>query len=259
MLFRTVTIVTAFAAIAACTSPAERQQNVRARAAGEFLERIDPIADPGKVAATDFAFARAARENGQWSAFAEYAAPDAQLDEQGGFVAASSGLSLRTNPAQSVSWAPQIVWSSCDGTLAVSSGRFQQVDGKVGTYMTAWQLQPRGLYRWIYRISALDDPQPVRRAPVETPSGEDVIVVEQLSVIEGKAADCTASGEPAPAPAPEIIADSSQYQIGRSADGTLQYRWEHRAVGSRRLVVDYVRDGAWERVLNLAVPAASTP
>ncbi len=82
------------------------------------LQRIRR-ADPAKVIATELAFARAAQEKGQWTAFAEFAADDAVMfvPEQ---VNAKEWLKRQKNPPQAVRWQPHQVWSSCDGTLAVT-------------------------------------------------------------------------------------------------------------------------------------------
>ena len=79
---------------------------------------LRPAANPGEVVATELAFARVAREKGQWTAFADYAAKDAVM-----FVPykvrAQQWLKGRANPAQTVAWEPYEVWSSCDGSIAV--------------------------------------------------------------------------------------------------------------------------------------------
>jgi len=242
-----------FILLAGCASPQERQRDIRARQAAEFLERVDPIADPGKVAATDIAMARAARDNGQWTALVEYASEGARLDAPGGFVTAEMMAQL-TDPQNAMGWAPNVVWSSCDGSLAVSFGRFEE-DGKIGSYVTAWQFERVGTYRWQYSAGSLDDPQPVRREDLDTPEGEDVIRVEALDMIEGKSADCARGGATTPAKPLEVIANSTTYHTTQSRDGTLAYRWEHAANGQRRVVVDYIRDGNWQRVLELVIAA----
>ena len=65
------------------------------------------------------AFARAAQEKGQWTAFREYAADDALMFVPQP-VAAKDWLKKQANPAQAVTWQPYAVWSSCDGSLAVT-------------------------------------------------------------------------------------------------------------------------------------------
>src|SRR5690606_6301016 len=99
-------------------------------------------ADPGKVIAAELAFARAALEKGQWTAFAEFAADDAVM-----FVPqpvdAGEWLRKQRDPAQAVRWQPHQVWSSCDGTLAVTKGAWQRPDASVGYFTTVWQRNRR--------------------------------------------------------------------------------------------------------------------
>ena len=55
-------------------------------------------------------------------------------------------------------WGPRNVWMSCDGKLAVSTGRFRDPEDQVGTFVTVWQQQQRGEYRWLYDTGVVDDP-----------------------------------------------------------------------------------------------------
>ena len=104
-------------------------------------------ATPSKVVATDLGFARAAKDRGQWTAFTEYAAKDAVLFEPQP-TPAQAWLKGRANPPAALSWQPYSVWSSCDGSLAISQGAWQQADGLHGRYVTAWARQEDGSYRW---------------------------------------------------------------------------------------------------------------
>jgi len=99
------------------------------------------------VIATDLGFARAAKDRGQWTAFTEYAAKDAVLFEPQP-TPAQAWLKGRANPPAAVSWQPYSVWSSCDGSLAISQGAWQRADGRHGRYVTAWERQEDGSYRW---------------------------------------------------------------------------------------------------------------
>lgn len=109
--------------------------------------QLRPIAEPGKVVATELAFARLAREQGQWTAFAEYAAGNGVM-----FVPqpvnAKDWLKGRENPMQAATWQPREVWSSCDGSLAFSRGAWRHPDSDPGFFLTLWQRQVDGEYRW---------------------------------------------------------------------------------------------------------------
>jgi len=213
-----------------------------------------PRADPGRVAATDIAFARAARDNGQWTAFREYAASGAQMHGADGPFDAGAWLLARADPAQPARWAPNSVWSSCDGSLAVSFGRSQQADGTVGSYVTVWQRARGrdGAYRWVYDTGTPDNPQPPPPPVVAAPDG-DTIVVTEINAIRAQTADCT---DPAGLSQDALSArlSSSLTGGGEARDGTLRWRWEHLAPGEWRVVVEWVRGGAWAEALVFDIP-----
>ncbi len=212
-------------------------------------------ADPGRVATTDIAFARAARDNGQWTAFREYAADGAQLHGADGPYDAAAFLLARADPPQPVRWAPTEVWSSCDGSLAVSFGRSRQADGTVGSYVTVWQRQRgrAGEYRWIYDTGTPDNPQPGPPPPPPVTADADTIVVSELNFVNARAADCGAAAELSQAGLSALPA-AAQTGGGAARDGTLRWRWEHVASGQWRVVVDWVREGAWAEALAFDVP-----
>ena len=124
------------------------------------LEGAPGEAQPSRVVANDLAFARAAREDGQWTAFSAYAGPGAMIHGRSGAIPAAPWLARQTNPPQAVKWAPKEIWMSCDGVLAVSQGRFVDPEGMVGSYLTVWQREGRTDYRWVYDSAIADDPQP---------------------------------------------------------------------------------------------------
>ncbi|RPF71632.1 hypothetical protein [Aurantiacibacter spongiae] len=219
----------------------------------EWARDLPAVGDPGKVAATDIAFAKSAREDGQWTAFRRYAADDAKRIEDGHIVAAQEWLSGRSDPPQAITWTPSEVWSSCDGTLAVSFGRWQQPSGLVGDYATVWRLQRDRTYRWIFDTGTPDDPQPPPRAPQEEPD-EDAIIVPGLAAIEGRVADCPGDGETFAPPVAAVPAGVA-VDTASAADNSLRYRLEHAPDGSHRVVVTWRREGAWQDALSFAVPA----
>lgn len=225
------------------------------------LQRAGADADPGLVAAREIAFARTAREIGQWAAYNEFAAPGALLETDRGLVALAE---LATEPgtgpgplSEPMIWAPTEVWSSCDGSLAVSLARYTRA-GVVGSLVTVWTRAAGEPYRWTYRAALPDNPQP---APGARPGreGQDVIVVDALNMINARTADCPRTDEPPPPPPPEIPADLAQapgarVSQTRAADWTLQYFWHHDPEGQRQVVVEYLRGGAWQQALALALP-----
>ena len=77
--------------------------------------------DPSSVIAAEIAFNRLAQQKGQWTAFRETAADDAVMFVPQRVVA-KDWLKKQADPPASVSWSPSIVYVSCDGLLAASTG-----------------------------------------------------------------------------------------------------------------------------------------
>ena len=184
-------------------------------------------ADPSAVVAIELAFARAAQERGQWTAFAEYATDDAVM-----FVPepvdARQWLKGRANPERSVAWQPHAVWSSCDGSIAVTRGAWQRPDGSTGYFATVWQRQGDGRYRWIVDLG--DTLAQSIAAP---------------DFVKTQVADCRKPGE-ASKPAPINVAmDGGQTGTGESADQTLSWWWWSGANGKRALALSVWADGKW--------------
>ncbi len=249
MLIRTVATLTLAALVAACASgPPRTPRAVIDRA----LATAPGAAQPSRIVAAEIAFARAARENGQWTAFRATLAPGALLHGRDGPFPAEAWLARQADPAQSVAWAPRAVWMSCDGKLAVTRGRLREPDGRVGTFATVWQQQTDGGYRWVYDIGALDDPQP---PPSRQPEGDEILVVAE-ELIQGHVADCPPRGTAVPVPA-VLDATPARHDGGRSPDGTLAWRWEHRPDGTRRIVVQLWRDGAWQQAMSQDWPPSA--
>ncbi|HEU4651826.1 MAG TPA: hypothetical protein VFS49_10465 [Croceibacterium sp.] len=197
---------------------------------GRDRERDYRRADPAAVIAAEIAFARAAQDKGQWTAFAEYATKDALM-----FLPqpsnAQAWLKGRANPAQAVRWQPHQVWSSCDGSLAVTKGAWQRPDGSVGYFTTVWERQKKQKdgYRWVL------DQGDALAEPLAAPE-----------MIAAKSAEC-----PRPIPRDEVVLDPPQCTAqgctggGRSGDGTLAFRYETAPDGARTFRV-LLRNAAGE-------------
>ncbi|WP_150125016.1 hypothetical protein [Tsuneonella mangrovi] len=129
---------------------------------GRFREGLRPVANPGAVVAAELAFARAAQEQGQWTAFRKFAAKDAVLFFSTGPVEAKKWLSGKSDPAKAVTWNPLAVWSSCDGSIAVSHIAFAYPDGgPSGEGYTVWQRRKQGDYRYLFDFGWAAGRQPV--------------------------------------------------------------------------------------------------
>lgn len=258
---RKISKIAALAATAlalACTSTAtvaqQRQERERPR------NSLRSAGEPGRVAAADWSLARRSREEGQWTAFRDTLAPGALFHQPQGPVDAATWLMGRADPDQPEQWAPATVWTSCDGTMAVTEGRYRQADGLVGTYVTVWALQRDRSYKWTYDLSSLDNPQPVERARPAAPavSPRDLIEVTDIPSVRGHVADCVRRGSPRPQRPQPAAGPAVRAGSGASDDATLVWRWEHRANGERLFSADYLHEGAWQRVTELRVaPEAS--
>ena len=208
-------------------------------------------AQPSSIVASDIAFARAVRDEGAEAALRRFATPGALIHLDGTAVAANSWFANGNVLPEMADWTPRAVWASCDGSLAVSMGRTRDGAGIVGSYLTAWQRQPDGSYRWTYHTRAIDDPQPPPRRRDPLPEGQDVIVVPGMDFIDGKTADCPSDAGSLPA-RPQGASNSTLAE-----DGTLQYHWRQPAGANGQVVVDYLRDGRWQQALDFSVPAAT--
>jgi hypothetical protein len=205
------------------------------------LANAPGAAQPSTIVAVELAFARAARERGQWTAFRMFAAPGAQLHGQSGPFALEPWLATQIDPPKAVQWEPRAVVISCDGALAMSQGRFEDPDGTVGNFITVWERQPDSEYRYIFDAGGPDVPQPPPRKPVE----EGNIVVTALDAVKGMIASCPRGGAAIPPPPAIPVGEDGKTDARLSRDGTLRWRWEHRADGTRYAAAEYFYEGRW--------------
>ena len=229
----------------------------RPRYSAQVIDRV--LADapyeaqPGKVVAAESAFARMAREEGQWTAFRDFSAEGAMIHGRNGPIDARTWLAGQKDPEQAVQWGPRAVWLSCTGDVAISRGRLVDADGMVGTYVTVWQRQSDDSYKWVYDVGTLDDPQP----PAAEKPGPDEIVVSGMDLVRGHVADCREAAGPPPPPMPEgLYPEGTRQGGGQARDETLRWNWLQLADG-RRVFTSYIlRDGTWEAAAKLDIPPA---
>ena len=222
-----------FGALAACTTGPRDRTDLR------------PTADPSAVIATELAFARAAQEKGQWTAFREYATRDAVMFVPGP-VNAQDWLRKQTDPPRAVAWQPHQVWSSCDGSLAVTKGAWQRPDGSVGYFTTVWQRQDNREYKWVM------DQGDTLSEPLEAPE-----------MIGANVAECgEAPGKRAAAAEFEAeldqegffqLADGATSLTSASEDGTLAWSYDYAPTGERRFKVALRRGSKLAEVLDSSV------
>jgi hypothetical protein len=198
-------------------------------------------AQPSTIVAAEIAFARAAREQGQWTAFKMFAAPGALLHGGNGPFPIEPWLATQADPPEAVQWEPRSVVISCDGALAVSQGRYRDPDGKVGNFVTVWERQSDGEYRYVFDAGGDDVPQPPPRKPVE----DGDIVVTSIDAVLGMVASCPRGGAEIPPPPAIPVGEDGKTDARLSRDGTLRWRWEHRADGTRYAMAEYFTEGRW--------------
>lgn len=198
-------------------------------------------ANPSAAIAAEIAFARLAQQKGQWTAFRETAAPDAVMFAPK-MVFAQLWLKDRPNPPIPLKWRPYRAWSSCDGSLMVTTGGWNR-GAEQGWFTTVWQRQPDGGYRWVF------DHGDARAEPLAEPD-----MIEAL-VAECPPRPAAASKPPAPPPGkrgkpakpkrikPEQLVLDPAGRNGRSNDGSLTWKVSVDPGGSRRFVASMRQGG----------------
>lgn len=207
--------------IAGCASPSGR---------GDIYNR--PLAaNPSGFIAAELAFARLARDKGQWTAFRETAADDAVMFVPQR-VLARDWLKGKPDPAQAVTWQPHAVYVSCDGNAGATTGAWQKGPA-FGYFTTIWRRDPRkGEMRWVLDHGA------DLTAPREAPD-----------FIESKQAACGSRPDAAATAADEGAV------IGLSGDRTLSWTSIVGPDGSRRITVRMWDGSAMTPVIDDRVPA----
>lgn len=195
----------------------------------------EPTANPSRVIATELAFARAAQEEGQWPAFREFATDDAVM-----FVPepvnAQDWLEEQQHPPENLNWQPHQVWSSCDGSLAVTKGAWQSSDGSTGYFTTVWERQRNGSYKWVMdQGDTLSQPLP---AP---------------EMIAATVADCAGQADPVVT----SLAPGHARREGQAEDGSLYWSVVVGEDGDREVLVKLWQDGEMKNVIQETVAAES--
>lgn len=234
---------------AAC---APRQQGPSTKIINQVLAKAPGKAQPSTIVSTEIAYARAAKEQGFAPAALAFAAPGGQIHLRNGVVPIEAIAQAFAEAGVQTQWGPRLVVQSCDGSLALSQGRFVDGEGKVGNYVTTWVRQADGAFKWTYDVAGLDDPQPPPRPDFE----DGDIVVQALNSVQGLVATCPRAGESVP-PAPAIPAGeggASAMQVSR--DGTLRWRWEHRPGNMKHVTADYFFEGEWVTAIEETLASA---
>jgi len=208
-------------------------------AAGALVAAKPPMRyqpDPSSVIAAEIAFNRLAQEKGQWTAFRETAADDAVMFVPQKILA-KDWLKQKADPPASVSWSPAIVYVSCDGRLAASTGNWTRPDGSVGYFTTIWRRDKQGRWQWIL------DHGDTLATPRPTPE-----------FLTGKVATCK-RGERMAGP-PEGKPPGGKGQVP-PPDESLLWSAEVAPDNSRRVTVRMWTGDAYETVIDDQVRAGS--
>lgn len=207
------------------------------------------FSDPGEVVAAELAFARLARDKGQWHAFRATAATGAQLFAPQP-MRLEDFLKGRAEAPAGLTWQPHAVWMSCDGAYAVTRGGWKN-GAAHGWFATVWQRQKNGAFRWV-----LDQ------------GGDLTEAVDPPEMISAKAADCPARhpaphgdgyGRPARRPVgipvePFDSAHPTDFTSHAAPDGSLA--WHTELAGGQRSFTVTMKDGtAMVEVLKLSTKA----
>ena len=195
---------------------------------------LRPVANPGAVIAAEIGFSKLAQEKGQWAAFRATAAPEAEMFVPQR-VKALDYLKGKPDPAHTVKWQPHLVWSSCDGSVAVTHGAWQRPDS-TGYFTTVWARGQDGSLKWV-----LDHGD---RLGVALPEPE---------MIASKVAECSGKAG-VPISAPDVGVDLKQ---GVSRDQTLVWSSAVSPDGSRTVTVRLWNGTAHDVVLQETVAAGN--
>ena len=200
-------------------------------------------ANPSAAIAAEIAFAQLAKDKGQWAAFRATATKDAVMFVPQ-MVYTQDHLKNLAEPAQLTTWQPHQVWSSCDGSIAVTRGAWQRGDA-TGYFTTVWQRQNDGQYKWVM------DQGDSLAMPLDAPE-----------MIVAKVADCPKGKPPRPLKREKIKQLpplDPAHRAGQSDDGTLTYDVAVQPDGARQFTVNLMLGGQLSPVQMVQVAAPEHP
>ncbi|RST29679.1 hypothetical protein HMF7854_01680 [Sphingomonas ginkgonis] len=193
------------------------------------------------------AFAADARKLGQWTAFRSYAAPNAVMfvPQQ---VEADRYLRGRADPPSPLSWQPVVSFQSCDGSLAIDQGPWQDSGSRLGRFTTVWlRAETSAGRRWMWVYDGGETlTRPLARAARAV----------------GRRASCTAlpanvpdadSREQGFLPPPDAPMPTAQAH--HSADYSLRYAYWSDASGRRTFRAWLWKGRAWQLIIDQKIAA----
>lgn len=222
-------ILTLTALLASCAQT--QRPSTPDRVIDRALRSAPGTAQPSKIVATELAFARMAREKGQWTAFAEFAADGGLLFGRNGAVEAKPFVKALDNPPEAVQWEPYQVWMSCDATIGVTTGGFADPEGSVGRFNTVWERQRNGEYKYRFDFGI----------PLEA-------ALDKPDLIGSEIGNCNTPTEWRA----DLPADARY-----SRDGSLAWRFELVGEGTREYQVWLAGEEGYDSVIEIALPPAA--
>lgn len=207
---------------------------------------VRPYAQPTHVIAAEMALARAAREEGQWSALANRAAPGARIAWNGGTHDAFVWLAGRGAPATPDRWEAREAWASCDGSAVVIAGVGHDAAGNWSRFTRVWERDGDD-FRWSVTVwqpdAELTSSRQAEAQQRAADAADDAILVEALNMVRARVATpCPQQRGPGGGTA----------QAGLSRDGTL--RWTPAPDAAGGFTAWWQTAGGWEQVHAQAVP-----
>ena len=192
------------------------------------------FAEPGDIIAAEGYFAHVSAAKGVRAAIRATAAPDAQI-----YAPQLMRVTAFAAHAVTAPWHTRQLWMSCDGSIAVTHGQWQQGEA-IGWYIAIWKRQKRGDYKWVLEQGGgLTAPLP------------------ESDMIAAGVADCPVRRARAdPAPAADSKAPPAEYSTGHADDGTLTWATEIAPAG-RSFTVAIKQDGAMHEVLRATAAPGS--
>lgn len=206
-------------------------------------------ANSSAVLVADIAFARLAKDKGQWTAFSETAAPDA-ITFFGGPMLAETWLQGRADPPEAARWDARRLFMACDGRTGAATGILQFPDGQQGLYTSIWMNleKPRAKktrWKWVLNHGAS-----VRPADLESD-----FIVSRTAVCTGNPK--AVLGDVQMGPLAKGTAPVAPQSSGAraSADGTMVWRWAVQGDGSRTITIELWNGSAFDTVVRDEIAA----
>ncbi|MFN3820205.1 hypothetical protein [Blastomonas sp.] len=201
-------------------------------------------ANSSAILVAEIAFARLARDKGQWTAFRQTAADDAVMfvDQP---VLAQAWLKGRADPPVAVTWQAQKLFMACDGRTGASTGAAQYPGGATGYYTTVWQNmeKPRAKkpdWKWVMDHGTT----------LAQPRAGDEMISSRTAACTGNPKAMLGAIPFGPPPKGVPVAAPAASGARASADGTMVWRWDVRADGSRTVSIDLWNGSGFDTVVS---------